>query len=115
MQSKLTKQVVHSAQPEAKEYYIWDTEVKGFGLRVFPAGKKSFVYQYRVRRHSRRVTFGDAGAIHVQQAREDARAAAVTVQRGGDPLGERQAKRDAITVEQLAERFPAAQLSGKRF
>jgi integrase len=105
MQNKLTKQVVHSAQPEAKEYYIWDTEVKGFGLRVFPAGKKSFVYQYRVRRRTRRVTLGNASSIHVQQAREGARAAAVTVQRGGDPLGEKQAKRDAITVEQLAERF----------
>lgn len=105
MQGKLTKLVVYSAQPAGKEYYVWDTEVKGFGLRVFPAGKKSFVYQYRVRHRARRITLGDAGSIHVQQAREDAMAAALIVQRGGDPLAERQALRNAKTVEEMANDF----------
>lgn len=105
MQGKLTKLVVYSAQPAGKEYYVWDTEIKGFGLRVFPAGKKSFVYQYRVRHRARRITLGDAGSIHVQQAREDAMAAALIVQRGGDPLAERQALRNAKTVEEMANDF----------
>jgi integrase len=45
---KLTKRVVEAAEPAAGDQYLWDAEVKGFGLKVTPAGRKVFVFQYRM-------------------------------------------------------------------
>ena len=47
---KLTKKNIESAQYEGRNrnrFIIWDTEVKGLGLRVHPGGSKSFVVFYR--------------------------------------------------------------------
>jgi integrase len=45
---KLTKRVVEAAEPAASDQYLWDAEVKGFGLKVTPASRKVFVFQYRM-------------------------------------------------------------------
>ena len=45
---KLTKRVVEAAERAAGDQYLWDAEVKGFGLKVTPAGRKVFVFQYRM-------------------------------------------------------------------
>jgi hypothetical protein len=46
---RLTKRVVDLLVPEPADRFIWDSELKGFGLKVTPAGRKSFVAQYRNR------------------------------------------------------------------
>ena len=33
--SKLTKRSVEMLEPRGKDYLIWDTELSGFGVRVF--------------------------------------------------------------------------------
>ena len=43
----LTKRSVDAAQPSVREWCLWDTEVKGFGLRVRPSGVKTYVACYR--------------------------------------------------------------------
>jgi integrase len=45
---KLTKRVVEAADAGAGDQYLWDAEVKGFGLKITPAGRKVFVFQYRM-------------------------------------------------------------------
>ena len=37
--SKLTKRVVDAAEVRAREYFIWDEDLPGFGLRVLPSGR----------------------------------------------------------------------------
>ena len=46
--TKLTKRTVDAAKPDVKRYVLWDSEIAGFGLRVSPAGRKSYVLKYRV-------------------------------------------------------------------
>lgn len=46
--TKLTKRVVVVAQPEDERYVIWDSALKGFGLRVEASGTKTFLVRYRV-------------------------------------------------------------------
>ncbi|WP_119681902.1 DUF4102 domain-containing protein [Indioceanicola profundi] len=35
---KLTKRLVDAAEPQATDYFIWDTEIPGFGMRVMRTG-----------------------------------------------------------------------------
>ena len=44
---KLTKRVVDGAEVRASDYFLWDDEMPGFGLRVLPSGRKAWVAQLR--------------------------------------------------------------------
>ena len=50
----ITKRTVDAAKPAVAEYVVWDhggkETVKGFGLKVTPAGSKIYLYQYRLAR-----------------------------------------------------------------
>jgi len=53
-----------------KESYLWDTEVKGFGLRIQPTGRRSYIYKFRTadgRRRNRKL--GDETALTAEAAR----------------------------------------------
>jgi Arm DNA-binding domain len=45
--AKLTKRVVDAATARSSDYFIWDDDLAGFGLRVFTSGKRSYLVQYR--------------------------------------------------------------------
>jgi hypothetical protein len=38
MQAKIAKRSVDAVRPGDSDTFIWDTETKGFGLKVTPAG-----------------------------------------------------------------------------
>src|SRR5215475_14045317 len=45
---KLTKRAIAAiVHNPSRDIYIWDEEVRGFGLRVKPTGVRSFIVQYR--------------------------------------------------------------------
>jgi hypothetical protein len=58
--SKLTKRVVDAAEIREREYFIWDEDLPGFGLRVLPSGRKRYIIQYRAGRRSRRISLDPA-------------------------------------------------------
>ena len=60
---KLTKRSIDALEVKDKDYFAWDDELSGFGIWVFPSGRKQFVVQYRVGKLSRRMTLGRYGAI----------------------------------------------------
>jgi len=66
---KLTKRTVEAAQIKDSEYFLWDDEVPGFGLRVLPSGRKGFVVQYRAGRRPRRMSLGPSTVLTCEQAR----------------------------------------------
>ena len=99
MQHRLTKRVVDDTNPAGTDQFVWDTELKGFGLKITPAGKKTFIYQYRTGGRgtpTKRVTIGAYGPLTTDQARTQAVRLAGTVAEGRDPGQEhRQRKMDA--------------------
>ena len=40
---KLTKRIVEAAEAQTAEYFVWDNDIPGFGLRVLPSGRKGYV------------------------------------------------------------------------
>lgn len=52
----------------------WDSELPGFGLRVYKSGRKRWIVQLRQRRVSRRITLGDPAKLPATEARQEARA-----------------------------------------
>jgi Arm DNA-binding domain len=103
--SKLTKRVVDAAEVRAREYFIWDEDLPGFGLRVLPSGRKRYIIQYRAGRRSRRISLGPATVLTCEQARSRAIIIIAATKNGEDPAARRDADRRAITVKELAERF----------
>ena len=52
----LTERRIRDARPETRTRILWDSQVKGLGLRVTPAGTKSYILNYRVAGRERRAT-----------------------------------------------------------
>jgi integrase len=102
---KLTKRIVDAAETQAAEYFIWDTDIPGFGLRVLPSGRKGYVVQYRAGRRSRRISLGPSTVLTCEQARTRAITIVAAARNGQDPAAERDVGRKAITIKELAERF----------
>jgi integrase len=107
MKMKLTKRNLDAVKPNpTHDRYLWDDEVRGFGLRVKPSGARSFFIQYRNRRgSSRRFTLGKFGVLAPDEARKMARAKLAEVAKGADPAEERSQDRDAMTVRQLCRAY----------
>jgi integrase len=108
---KLTKRIVDAAEIRATEYFIWDDDIPGFGLRVLPSKRKSYIVQYRAGRRSRRMSIGLSTVLTCEQARTRAIAIVAAAKNGEDPAAKRDADRQAITVKELAERFDTEHIS----
>ncbi|WP_405243800.1 tyrosine-type recombinase/integrase [Lentisalinibacter salinarum] len=105
MRNRVTKRAVDGFEfdPEGPaQQVMWDTELRGFGLRVYPSGRKSFVVGYRTKGRWRLMVLGQYGALTVDQARKKARKELGEVAGEGDPLERRQRERSAKTVRELA-------------
>ncbi len=99
--AKLTKRVVDAADVREKDYFIWDDELPGFGLRVFASGKRSYLIQYRAAGRTRRYTIGLHGVWTPETARQEAKIQLGRVAHGDNPSEERQLDHKALTVKEL--------------
>ena len=107
MSQKLTKRFVESIKPHDKdELLIWDSELKGFGVRIFPTGRRTYFVQYRNQfRSTRRKKIGVHGIITVDQAREEAKKLLGDVAKGEDPSQDFQKAKLKPSFEDLASEY----------
>jgi Arm domain-containing DNA-binding protein/integrase-like protein len=114
---RLTKRTVDAAEvPVSGETFLWDDDLRGFGLRVYASGRRIFVVQYRLRGgrggRTRRIVLGEYGKITPDEARKRAAKLLAAVDDGRDPAAERDEAKSALTVSDLAsiylEEGPAA-------
>lgn len=103
--AKLTKRTIDGLQPRDKDYFEWDDELSGFGIRIWPTGKKTYVAQYRVGKQTRRFKIGSHGALTVDEARKQARTVLGDVARGEDPQQDRSTRRKSLTVKDLCDLY----------
>lgn len=118
--AKLRKKNVEELEAPAKEQaFLWDGELKGFGVRVTRNGVKTFILQYRnAQGKSRRVNLGRFGVMTVETAREEAKIKLGMVAAGGDPADIEDDPRQEITVSELCDWYlveaEAGRILGRR-
>jgi integrase len=105
----ISKRVVDAAAPADRDAFVWDDELVGFGLKVTPSGRKSYIFQYRMGGRStptRRYTIGRHGAgLTPDLARDRAKKLAALIVNGVDPLEQERSEREQRQeAERLAER-----------
>jgi integrase len=106
--ARITKRVVDALGERSTDYVYWDPELKGFGVRVRPSGRKSFVAVYRTGgRNSqlRKVTIGTYGRLTAEEAREEARKILAKAELGHDVAGEKAKARAGKTVAELCDLY----------
>ncbi|WP_017183369.1 tyrosine-type recombinase/integrase [Sphingobium xenophagum] len=111
---KLNKRSVDSLLPPSKgQAVLWDTEVRGYGVRVLPSGTKTFILQYRNPEGiQRRINIGRYGVLTVDQARDQAKLFLASVIKGEDPADETRRARKGMTVAEMCEWYLAEARAG---
>ena len=105
----ISKRTVDGLAVEDKEAIFWDRELPGFGVRVYPSGRKIYVAQSRGPAGIRRVSLGRHGKLTAEQARKRAGVAIGRIKRGEDPDPGPPVR--AFTVADLAERYLEAHVA----
>ena len=107
---RLTKQLLDGATANALdgEVFLWDADVKGFGVRIKPTGVKSYVLKYRIATRTRRYTISKVGSPYtVEEARHIAADMLRGIHAGHDPMQVKATARQALTLGELADLYLA--------
>ncbi len=99
----ISARTVDALRAEGRDVIFWDSRMPGFGVRVYPSGRKVYVVQSRARGAPKRVTLGVHGELTAERARRVAGGILQRIRAGGDaaarPAG------PETTVAELAERY----------
>jgi integrase len=112
MATKLTSiDIKRAPAPPKGSTTLFDSGVKGFGIRIFaptkrnPDGARSFFLNYRVDGFERRYTIGEFPEWSVEAARKQAEDLRIEIRGGGDPASARRERREAATIADLIQRY----------
>jgi integrase len=105
----LTKTTVDALTPGERVSIVYDTELTGFGVRITPAGSKSWIVEYRPgggrKSATRRMTLAPTTMLTAHEARKKARDLLAAARLGDDPAGKRRKNREVSTFRDFAERY----------
>lgn len=105
---KITKRLVDALMSEGVRFTLWDTQLKGFGVRVAVSDIKTYVVRYRtIGGADRLLQIARHGVVTAEEARERAAAVLAQVASGGDPQGTKFERREELTVAGLCDLYMA--------
>jgi integrase len=105
---RLNDKIVREQVPdEGRHYQVFDTEVRGFSIRILQSGGRSFSLDYRFAGAQRRMAIGRWPEWTVTAARERAKELRRVIEEGGDPLGTRGELREAPRFSDMIDRYLA--------
>src|SRR5580765_492455 len=120
MRGKITKRSVDGLKLAGRsELTLWDTDLRGFGIRVRSGGARTYIVRYRPGAGGRSaplrtVTIGRHGSPWTPDAaRNESRRILGLVAAGADPASDHFTRRTAPTVADLAKRFIAEHADAK--
>jgi integrase len=101
----LTDRVMRSLRTNRVQEDVYDTGLKGFGVRVSRAGTRTFFVRYRAAGQNRRLQLGSYPEMSLGDARDRARAALGDVARDLDPMAKLGRGREGVTFGDLASEY----------
>jgi integrase len=114
---RLTQAAVEKIKPQAKSVTFWDNQCPGFGLRISPRDRRTWICIYRVGKKQVMETIGTMAKIpKVDEARRQAMASMTKADGGVNPVATRRvaeaeekakAEVEAFTFGKAAERYLA--------
>lgn len=109
---KLTKRLIDAMPANNAAQYLWDDQLKGFGVRASTNGSKSYLVRYRVgvgrRARQRKITIGRHGSPWtVETARKEALRILSSAAQGDDVLDDRRSRNAELRFSELAEKYIA--------
>ncbi|MFC0217605.1 integrase arm-type DNA-binding domain-containing protein [Pseudochelatococcus lubricantis] len=114
--AKLTKRALEAMTPpeKGKQAFLWDSELRGFGVRMLPSGLQTFVLNYRnAANKERRINLGRFGVMTVEQAREKAKVKLGAIADGEDPADTDDDPHHQQTVSALCNWYLAEAEAGR--
>ena len=102
---KITKRAVDAFKPAERERVVWDDDIKGFGVRVHPSGRKVYIVKYRHEGRAVKATIGPHGPITPAAARARAAETVTLAKTGRDLEGKTPRKAGGSTMADVARRF----------
>ena len=106
---KFTDASIRALKAKSERYERWEGNGRGFGLRVSSAGRKTFLFMYRVNGVSRRMSIGVYPAMTLSEARKSHADARLDLDRGIDPgrklVEKKKGERDSSTVGGLVDEY----------
>ena len=102
---KSPSEVVDALLAAERERVVWDDDIKGFGVRVHPTGRKVYIVKYRHEGRSVKVTIGPHGPVTPAAARARAAEIVTLAKTGRDVAGKTPHARGRATMSVLARRF----------
>jgi hypothetical protein len=83
---KLNEKTVREAENLGRDYQIFDTDVRGFSITIYPSGNRAFTLDYRIAGRQRRMVIGRWPEWNTVAARERAKELRRDIDEGIDPL-----------------------------
>jgi len=84
-------------------HVLWDSVISGFGIRVYPSGKKSWLIKYRIAGRQRIMNLGNYPPMTIDEARKRAHAALVSIENGVDPLETKQTQAQVPSLKEFSK------------
>ena len=92
----------------------WNSLIPGFGVRLYPSGRKAFILRYRVYGQKRLFTIETYGPITLEQTHTLAKVCIAEVVQREDPVEQRRKERQGETVRHLCDAYLERHASRKR-
>ncbi|MEG3125339.1 Arm DNA-binding domain-containing protein [Sphingomonas sp. GB1N7] len=103
---RINKRLVDGLAADGNDRMIWDLDILGFGVRISPAGRISYVLQYRFEGRQRRYKIGVNGSPWTPEtARQEAKRLLGQVADGADPQQYKIDDRAEISVATLCDLY----------
>lgn len=104
--TRLSLRTVNAAAPGDRDVFLWDEDLKGFGLKVTKSGAKIYVAQGRINGRSKRYTIGRHGSPWTPElARTEAEDALYAMSKGMDPTEAKRRARSDLSVAELVDLY----------
>jgi integrase len=114
---KITKKAINELRPMDRAYTLWDSEIRGFGVKVLPSAQMSYVVQFRLGKGRSAKLFkkriDEVGSISLEKARLRAETWRDAAANGTDPVKVQQDEAGR-TFAKLAEDYLERHAGAKR-